>query len=99
MEVLRVLPRLEIFGGPSPKSMGKSTDPCGQKSEGHEEIKATSFVNIHTQSLTFTFLLGWHIFRGYLKLQVGIIHTIDGSEIPSNHLGCIKREIFTISTG
>lgn len=52
VEVLRVLPRLEIFGGPSPKSMGKSTDPCGQKSEGHEEIKATSFVNIHTQSLT-----------------------------------------------
>ena len=47
-----VMPRLEIFGGPSPKSMGRSTDPCWQKSEGHEEIKATSFVNIHTRSLT-----------------------------------------------
>ena len=49
---VQVLPRLEIFGGPSPKSMGKSTDPCGQKSEGHEEIKAKYFVHIHPWSLT-----------------------------------------------
>ena len=40
---VQFLPLLEIFGGPSPKSMGKSTAPCGQKSEGHEEIKATYF--------------------------------------------------------
>ena len=49
---LKVAPRLEILGGPSPKSMGKSTDPCWQKSEGHEENKATYFVNIHPRSLT-----------------------------------------------